>query len=259
MPVSDKLLNYEISGQGPVIVLLHGYLSSLRYWDNLRMALAHDYTVITIDLLGFGESPKPKMVQYGYNDHISWIKRTLDHCGVDQPAIVMGHSMGALLALRFSSTYPLAIRQLVLMNMPLFQNLKQAHRELAGTSIVYKVGLYYGLHRLVWPLMRNTVSRVAMRKVMPAAFLGMETYMFRATAGARNGSLRNVIEGQRSFSELQRLNVATTLVIGLKDRLIYQKNMRHFVHTPHLGILLANTGHHTPIERPDLSLGLLNA
>src|ERR1700733_6478227 len=147
-PIRVGILNYEVSGSGPIVVLLHGYLCSLRYWDTLRAELETSHTVIVIDLLGFGDSPKPKTLNYSYHDHISWLKRTLEHCGVgDQSVILGGHSMGALLALRYAAMYPQTVCKLMLLNIPLFKDAEEAHQELSGTNIFFRASLYWQLHR----------------------------------------------------------------------------------------------------------------
>jgi pimeloyl-ACP methyl ester carboxylesterase len=84
-----RVLNCEKSGQGPV-VLFHDYLSFLRYWDELRSVLERDHTVIAVDLLGFGNSPKPRDSQYDYDEHLEWIEHTLEACDLRGPWYLRG-------------------------------------------------------------------------------------------------------------------------------------------------------------------------
>ena len=57
-------IKYKSSGEGNVIVLLHGYLESHHVWGDFRTELASDYRVLAIDLPGFGESDEHNMVTY---------------------------------------------------------------------------------------------------------------------------------------------------------------------------------------------------
>jgi pimeloyl-ACP methyl ester carboxylesterase len=256
---NEQILNYEISGRGPVVVLLHGYLSSLRYWDTLRISLEKDHTVVAIDLLGFGNSPKPKKDAYGYDDHIGWIKRTLDHCGIHEPVLLAGHSMGALLALRYGSEYPESVRSLLLMNTPLFKNAQEARRELASTNLFFRASLYWELHRLICPIMRNAAMKMILRRALPLQYKGMETYIFSSSAEARNRSLKNIIEAQHGMFELKHLSIPATLIAGKKERPAYLENLRYVSQTQNLKILLTDTGHHTPLENQALSSLLMQS
>jgi len=250
MRAAGRVLNYEVSGSGPVVVLLHGYLCSLRYWDALKPLLVERYTVVTIDLLGFGSSMKPADSAYDYAEHVAWIRRTVEECAGDRPIILAGHSMGALLALRYAAQYPDQVSRLLLVNMPLFANPAQARRELSGTSLLYRVGLYWGLHLLIWPLMRNCWGGFLMRQTLPLNFRGMETYVFAGTAEARARSLRNVIERQDIASDMWELRMPVALVVGKEDRAVYQQNVSQGECYRDCEVLMLDGGHHLPLEDP---------
>lgn len=255
-----EVLNYEISGEGPVVVLFHGYLSSLKYWDGLRSVLERDHTVIAIDLLGFGNSPKPRDSQYDYDEHLEWIERTLEVCDVKGPAVFAGHSMGALLALRYASIHPEYVRRLVLMNTPLFKDAREARRQLAGTNLFFRASLYWGMHRVIVPFMRSKLMNRLLRSALPLMYKGMESYVFLSSQEARTRSLRNVIEAQSSLYDLEHLDgVPVTIVQGIKERAMYLENLLRVSSKPDWRILLTNTGHHTPIENPDLTGELLRS
>ena len=91
----------DFGGDGEVMILLHGFLSSSKYWRNLQPHLsAEGYRVIAIDLLGFGDAPKPKYSDYSYQEHIAYLDAVIKKLRLKQPFILIGHSMGALLATR---------------------------------------------------------------------------------------------------------------------------------------------------------------
>lgn len=257
---NHTILNYEISGKGPVIVLLHGYLSSLRYWDELRSELEQDHTVVALDLLGFGNSPKPRNIRYSYDDHLVWIKRTLDYCGIHEPVLLAGHSMGALLALRYASTYSNAVHKLLLLNTPLFKNAREARTQLAGTNLFFRASLYWEMHRVIVPVMRSKAMKKILRAALPTQFKGMESYIFLSSVESRGKCLRNVIEAQNSLYDLAHIDrVPVTLVQGTKERPMYLHNLLRVTPKQDWQILLTDTGHHTPIENPELASGLLQA
>jgi pimeloyl-ACP methyl ester carboxylesterase len=94
------MLAYEVDGQGPPLLLIHGTMSSRRVWDPVRERLARERRLILIDLPGMGDSP----VLPGANVPSQWIEaigEVLDKVGAPHPS-VMGHSMGGWTALELA-------------------------------------------------------------------------------------------------------------------------------------------------------------
>ncbi len=110
----ERLLHVQDDvGGGDVLVLLHGIESSASYWKNLVPALAEHRRVITVDLLGFGQSPKPKNIAYSLEDQVAWLHRTLESLGVKR-ATLAGHSLGSLVALAYAAKYPQRVSDMTL-------------------------------------------------------------------------------------------------------------------------------------------------
>ena len=100
-------------GQGRTLVLLHGIESSATYWSNIVPALAEHRRVVTVDLLGFGKSPKPLNVAYSLDDQVAWLRRTLRARGIKSFDLA-GHSLGALVAMAYAAAYPSDVKALTL-------------------------------------------------------------------------------------------------------------------------------------------------
>jgi pimeloyl-ACP methyl ester carboxylesterase len=86
----------ETNKPGAPIVLIHGYASSLHWWDSMVPLLAEDHRVIAIDLLGHGGSEKPSS-GYEMEDQAAIVAEALNRLRV-QGAVVVGHSMGGSVA-----------------------------------------------------------------------------------------------------------------------------------------------------------------
>jgi pimeloyl-ACP methyl ester carboxylesterase len=115
-------------GKGEQVLLLHGLLGSHAYWDEVVKHIpTSKYEVIAPDLLGFGRSDKPKDISYGIDDHVAAIERAVFD-NIKTPVTLVGHSMGAMVALRLAAKYPDRVKSLVLVNLPLFPDSKQAGR-----------------------------------------------------------------------------------------------------------------------------------
>ena len=107
-----KMVNYTLEGSGPVVVLLHGFLESLGIWASLAQSLEKDFTVVCIDLPGFGKSevieeihPMPLMAEA--------VKQVLTEENIEN-CVLIGHSMGGYAALAFAEKYPDKLKGLVL-------------------------------------------------------------------------------------------------------------------------------------------------
>jgi pimeloyl-ACP methyl ester carboxylesterase len=97
LPGGDQLQVREDGAPGaPTIVLLHGFDGSLHWWDNLVPLLAARYRVVRFDLLGHGGSSKPSG-GYSMEHQAQLVDEALHQLGVRR-ALIVGHSMGGLVA-----------------------------------------------------------------------------------------------------------------------------------------------------------------
>ncbi|MEO8527635.1 MAG: alpha/beta fold hydrolase, partial [Pseudolysinimonas sp.] len=106
-------------GAGPVVVLLHGIASSSVTFENVVPLISARHRAVSIDLLGFGESPAPVDAQYTLEEHVAALDRTLRRLRLRQ-FVLVGHSMGALIAARYAATRPRQVTRLVLVSPPVY-------------------------------------------------------------------------------------------------------------------------------------------
>ena len=101
---------------GKTIVLLHGKNFNGAYWgETMAWLLRFGYRVIVPDQIGFGKSSKPERYQFTFQQLAENTKQLLDTLGIDT-TIVLGHSMGGMLATRYALMYPKNTEQLILVN-----------------------------------------------------------------------------------------------------------------------------------------------
>ncbi len=105
------------AGQGPPLVMLHGLASSSRYWEPHFDVLGRVYRIIAPDLLGFGRSPNPAGAEYTPAQHLAALTGALER-RLDGPATVVGHSMGAIVALHLAVNRPEMVGRLALISPP---------------------------------------------------------------------------------------------------------------------------------------------
>lgn len=102
-----------VNANGKAFVLFHGKNFGGYYWTNVIKALTKQgYRVVVPDQIGFGKSSKP-FIHYSFHALARYNKKLLDTLGV-QRVTVLGHSMGGMLATRFSLMYPQTVEKLLL-------------------------------------------------------------------------------------------------------------------------------------------------
>ena len=116
--------NYVQQGDGTPVVMIHGVAASLHDWDDLIPMLAQNgYASYALDLLGHGDSPKPKTRAY----HIDWVFEHFLHwitsLHLTEPAILIGHSLGGYIALEYARRFSAWTRGLVLVS-PFYSRLQ---------------------------------------------------------------------------------------------------------------------------------------
>ncbi len=103
---------YEDVGQGPVVVLLHGFMGSSRCWRSLLPYLSPYYRCICLDQFGFGESSRP-MIRYDIAKLVAFVKAFKDKLQLPSITLV-GHSLGGWVAAAYALAHPDDVNGLVL-------------------------------------------------------------------------------------------------------------------------------------------------
>jgi haloacetate dehalogenase len=113
-------INLVMGGEGPPVLLLHGYPETHVMWHKVAPKLARDYAVVCADLRGYGESSKPK----GRRDHSNYSKRAMAADMVEVMAAlgherfhVAGHDRGARVAHRLARDHGDRVRSLAVMDI----------------------------------------------------------------------------------------------------------------------------------------------
>ncbi len=220
-------VNFNIAGQGPPVVLIHGVAGRAGQWDQVAQLLAETHTVVAPDLLGHGESAKPRG-DYSLGAHASGIRDLL--VGLNFPsASIVGHSLGGGIAMQFSYQFPELCERLVLVSSGGLG--EDVHLLLRAATLP---GSEFVLPLLAHPRVLDIASviprwlgRIGLRTRTDLAEMA-RGYQSLANAEARSAfihTLRGVIDptGQR-INASDRLYLASkmpSLIIwGRRDRII---------------------------------------
>jgi pimeloyl-ACP methyl ester carboxylesterase len=106
------MINYQITGKGNALVLLHGFLESLEMWESFVKFLSRDLKVVTIDLPGFGKSENFSDT-HEMELMADSVKAVFDEESI-QSCVMAGHSMGGYVSLAFAKKYPQMLNGLCL-------------------------------------------------------------------------------------------------------------------------------------------------
>ncbi|MBT9557746.1 MAG: alpha/beta fold hydrolase [Myxococcales bacterium] len=112
LQVQDARIRVDDRGQGPAVVLIHGFASALDAWDTVVPALESHHRVIRLDLKGFGWSDRPEG-DYSPDAQAQLVLGVMDQLGVSSAAVV-GHSWGASVALALALRAPERVSRLAL-------------------------------------------------------------------------------------------------------------------------------------------------
>ncbi len=105
---------FRVAGSGPAILMIHGVGDNSTTWETVHTQLAQRFTVIAPDLLGHGESDKPR-ADYSLAAFANGMRDLLAVLGIDRVTIV-GHSLGGGIAMQFAYQYPHLVERIVLVS-----------------------------------------------------------------------------------------------------------------------------------------------
>ena len=221
-------VHYRTAGRsGPVLVLIHGITGSAKQWDAVIPLLAEHYRVIAPDLLGHGESAKPRG-DYSLGAYAASVRDLLIALG-HRRATIVGHSLGGGVAMQFAYEYPPFAERLVLVSsggLGREVHLLLRAATLPGSDLVLPLIAHARVLALGAGL-GQVLDRVGLRAGPDLAEMA-HGYESLADAGARQAflhTLRAVIEpGGQRVSATDRLYLASLLpaliIWGRRDPLI---------------------------------------
>jgi pimeloyl-ACP methyl ester carboxylesterase len=119
--IDNQQVHYEAIGHGEPLIFLHGWIGSWRYWWPTMQTMSNRSRAFALDFWGFGDSNKVPD-RYLFGSYVEQLTHFIEHLGIARPVTLVGHSLGAAVAIRYANLWPRRIKRLALVSPPLDGN-----------------------------------------------------------------------------------------------------------------------------------------
>lgn len=220
-------LHYVTQGEGPLMLLLHGFPEFWYSWRHQIPEFAKDYKVVALDLRGYNDSDKPQDASaYIMDEFVKDVKETIAGLGYDR-CVLVGHDWGGAIAWNFAYAYPEMVERLIVLNLPHPAKFAQGFRtpqQLLRSSYIFFFQLPWLPELLLqasdYQAIENAFTGMAVNK---SAFTKADIEAYK-NAAAKRGALtamlsyyRNVFEQKLLSEDWSILEVPTLMIWGEND------------------------------------------
>ncbi len=245
--VGDMALYYERTGTGQPLLLIHGLGASTRDWAYQVAYFARHYQVITVDLRGHGQSAKPAG-PYSIPQFAADTATLLISLG-SGPAVVVGHSLGGMIAFELAVRAPTLVRRLVIVN---------SAPEIPARTVKERLAILLGYcerHVIVHLFGMRTMGDILSRRLFPnpeqAAL--RHAFMERYATNQPRAYLA-AMHAMRGWSATARLAsiACPTLVVAAEDDYTSLASKATYVaQIPQATLItVPHSRHFTPLDQP---------
>ena len=243
----------EGPAHAPVVLLLHGFGSSLQTWDAWGQGLANEYRMVRLDIAGFGLTGPAEPGDYSDEADVQHLLAVVDQLGLPRMTVV-GHSMGGRLAWHFAAAHPQRVDKLVLIAPDGFPDPQ------AKSDRTYDVPAWMGVARYAlprWMIKKGVASAYADPSRLDDDTARRYQDMLLAP-GVRQAVLARMAQTRNRdpLPWLQRLTMPTLLLWGAQDGMIPAENSMDYQRAmPHAQrVVMPDVGHLPHEEQPQRSL-----
>lgn len=249
-----------VGGSGPSVVLLHGWPETSRAWRRVMPELAQRYTVVVPDLRGAGASDRPTE-GYGKVDQAEDLRGLLRGLDIAGPSVVMGHDIGAMVALAWALAHPEDVAALVVLDV-IFPGLGMEEALNVAESGMWHFGFFMAPHvpEMLFDGHEAEFFETSFRAISNPGTFSDEDLDYYVQAYRGRDRLRGGFEQYRTFLEdgkqtrellLRKPLTMPVLAVGGGDRMGGSVAEALRPHAPRLTAAVAPTGHFVPEEDPE--------
>ncbi len=198
-------------------VFIHGIGNTLHSWDDVVALMPKDVRIIGVDLLGFGGSPKPDWAIYNAKTQARSLGITLLGLRMAHQPILVGHSLGALVAVEVAKRYTLLPKRLVLCSPPFYSPTAEGKRIPTGDDMLRELYRVAKKH----PEQLEALSPLAVK-------LGLANKTLNITqdnVGSYLGALEASIINQTALADVATLKIPIDIFYGTFDPVVIKKHI----------------------------------
>jgi pimeloyl-ACP methyl ester carboxylesterase len=115
--LDGSIVHYEVLGRGRPVIFLHGWVGSWKYWIASMQVTSTSFRAYALDLWGFGDTAH-NTLKYSLDEQVKLMDAFLNEMGIGKIALV-GHGLGALVAMNFAVRYRQSVDRIMAINCPL--------------------------------------------------------------------------------------------------------------------------------------------
>lgn len=240
--IDNQVVHYEVFGRGRPVLFLHGWLGSWRYWYPTMEVVAEQFRTYSFDFWGFGDSRRKRTREsiQAYSDQVI---RFLDALGIDRVMLV-GHSMGGMVALKTAIAHPERIQRVVTVGAPIDGDslswlLKLTDRPLFADTFAYVPFL----RRALFSFFLGKTNDPAVNEIIDDSVKSSSDTLRHAVSSMWRTNLR---------PELHRLQVPALIIHGGRDNIVNPNQLDLFADVPMAEVVLMDRSRHFPfLEEAD--------
>ncbi|WP_299121666.1 alpha/beta hydrolase [uncultured Winogradskyella sp.] len=237
----NSAIHYTLTGEGPAVVLLHGFLETVDMWNDLVPELSKKHQVVCIDLLGHGKSDCLGYV-HTMDDMADAVFAVLKNLEINK-ATFIGHSMGGYVTLALAKKQPQLFEGLCLMNST-FEADDEERKKLRMQANEMVKTHFESLIRMSFANLFAPESRVKFQNELEEALqIALQTPVQGYIAASEGMRLR-----PDYFDSFRKLNGNKLIIIGLKDWIVDGEKLKSQITNTDIKYVEFSEGHMSHIE-----------
>lgn len=246
-------IHYIEKGKGKNLVFIHGFLGSSWLFEAQIEKFSRNFRTIAIDHLGHGKSDKPESESYELSELAEYLDETLSKIIGDEKIILIGHSMGGMISLIYSTTPELAkrIEGLILMAtapklnnpglMQYVKDLKSGEMSLKDRETIETIFVGLCFQRKARKELTELIKEFVDLTLQNEEYVGLRT-------------MESIVNNFDVEDKLKDISVPTLILTGDKDIFILpdeSKSMNQKIPNSKLVVLTPKIGHMIQYEAPE--------
>jgi pimeloyl-ACP methyl ester carboxylesterase len=234
--IDNHVVHYEVFGRGRPVLFLHGWLGSWRYWLPTMQVTADHFRTYSFDFWGFGDSRHNGM-QENVRTYSEQVIRFLDALGIEH-VLLVGHSMGGMVAMKTALDYPERVGRVVTVGAPFVGDSISWLLKLTNMPLVANVFAN-------WCWLRRSLFSFFVGQGQDASVQEIINDSVKSKGNTLHSTIRSMLRTDLR-PELEKLQVPAMIIHGGRDDIVDAHQVDLFNHIPLAEIMLLPGSRHFP-------------